>query len=116
MTTLTQFIIALSLSFFGESNNENYLVYNYVEIETSNRVVRDSSQTRAFEILTNKCNVCHVKRNRIRVFTKDNMNNWSADVYKQVFIKKRMPRGKKIKLTSEEYQDLLTWISSVKEQ
>ncbi|WP_350287399.1 hypothetical protein [uncultured Croceitalea sp.] len=77
-------------------------------------ITEDPVKTKAFEILTNKCNVCHINRNRRRVFTADNMNDWSNDVYKQVFIKKRMPKGKNIKLTSEEYQDLLTWISSLK--
>ncbi|RRQ48654.1 hypothetical protein DZC72_13290 [Maribacter algicola] len=43
-----------------------------------------------------------------------NMDTWATDIYMQVFIKKRMPKGKKIKLTSNEYQDLLTWISSPK--
>ena len=57
-------------------------------------------------------NVCHQKRNKRRVFTLENMTKWSNDINKQVFIKKRMPKGKKIKLTSQEYQDLLTWISS----
>lgn len=70
--------------------------------------------TKAFKVISNKCNVCHEKRNRRRVFTMANMNDWSNDVYEQVFIKKRMPKGKKIKLTSDEYQDLLTWISSLK--
>lgn len=75
----------------------------------------DNSKENAFQILNNKCNICHIKRNRRRVFTEDNMNSWSNDVYKQVFIKKRMPKGKKIKLTSKEYQELLTWISSTKD-
>jgi len=102
------------LYLFSESSNEEYLTHTYVPIEPRHTVVKDSAQVRAFKILTNKCNVCHENRNRRRVFTENNMNGWSSDVYKQVFIKKRMPKGKKIKLTSEEYQDLLTWISSIK--
>lgn len=69
---------------------------------------------KAFQILDNKCNVCHRKRNKRRVFTTQNMNTWTNDIYTQVFVKKRMPKGKTIKLTSNEYQELLTWISSVK--
>ncbi len=114
MTTLTNLIIILILSVFSESSNEKYLAHTYVPIEPHHIVVNDSAQVRAFRILTNKCNVCHENRNRRRVFTENNMNDLSSDVYKQVFIKKRMPKGKKIKLTSEEYQDLLTWISSIK--
>jgi uncharacterized membrane protein len=42
------------------------------------------------------------------------MDTWANDIYKQVFVKKRMPKGKKIKLTTMEHQDLLTWISTTK--
>ncbi len=80
---------------------------------TLNYVVKDS-KVEAFKILENKCNVCHYKRNKRRVFTLENMNPWANDIYKQVFIKKRMPKGKKIKLNSKEYQELLTWITSTK--
>jgi uncharacterized membrane protein len=69
---------------------------------------------KAFQILDNKCNVCHSKRNKRRVFTSENIDTWANDIYKQVFLEKRMPKGKKIKLTSNEYQELLTWISSTK--
>lgn len=68
----------------------------------------------AFQILYNKCNVCHHKRNKRDVFTLQNMDTWANDIEKQVFIKKRMPKGKIITLTSNEYQELLTWISSTK--
>ncbi|RKN83340.1 hypothetical protein D7Z94_05820 [Ulvibacterium marinum] len=114
MTALTKFTIMLTLSLLGENSNEKDFAQTYAPIKSDNPIVKDSTQTRAFEILANKCNVCHVNRNRRRVFTEDNMNDWSNSVYKQVFIKKRMPKGKKIKLTSEEYQNLLTWISSTK--
>lgn len=66
----------------------------------------------ALKILENKCNVCHIKRNRRRVFTYEKMDDWTQAVYKQVFIKKRMPRGKKNKLTTEEYKILLKWIET----
>jgi uncharacterized membrane protein len=72
------------------------------------------SNEKAFQILNNKCNVCHRKQNRRRIFTEENMHTWANDIYKQFFIKKRMPRGKKIKLSSDEYQELLNWISSTK--
>ena len=44
----------------------------------------------------------------------DSMDTWANDIYSQVSVKKRMPMGKKSKLTSSEYEDLLTWISSTK--
>ena len=76
--------------------------------------ITEYSNEKAYQILNNKCNVCHRKRNRRKIFTKENMNTWANDIYKQVFVKKRMPKGKKIKLSSNEYHELLTWISSTK--
>ncbi|WP_115462161.1 hypothetical protein [Winogradskyella aurantiaca] len=73
-----------------------------------------SCKEKAYKILESKCNICHRKRNRRRVFTKENMDKWANDIYKQVFIKKRMPRGKNVKLSPDEYQDLLTWITTTK--
>ncbi len=98
-----------SIDTYQSVNTNNRLT----EVYASNNPTRDS-KVKAFQILENKCNVCHRKRNKRRVFSLENMNPWANDIYKQVFIKKRMPKGKKIKLTSNEYQDLLTWISSTK--
>ena len=72
------------------------------------------SYKKAFQILDNKCNVCHRKRNKNRIFHKENMNRWANDIYEQVFVKKRMPKGKKIKLTTTEYKELLSWITFTK--
>ena len=80
------------------------------------RAIYDDISTKALEVLQTKCNVCHVKQNPRKVFTPENMDGFAPKIYKQVFIKKRMPRGKKIKLTDEEYQILLTWITSTKHQ
>lgn len=74
----------------------------------------DSVTLKAFQILDAKCNVCHLNRNRKRVFTPENMNKWSDEVYKQVFVRKRMPKGNKIRLDAEEYSLLFTWIKSEK--
>jgi len=76
----------------------------------------DDVNARALEVLQTKCNVCHVKQNPRKVFTRQNMSGFAPKIYKQVFIKKRMPRGKKIKLTDEEYQILSSWITSTKHQ
>lgn len=64
----------------------------------------------ALEILQQKCNVCHRKKNRKKVFTEDNMSALAPKIYKQVFIKQRMPKGNKIKLTTEEYTLLRNWL------
>ncbi|MBL7472030.1 hypothetical protein [Robertkochia sediminum] len=67
-----------------------------------------------FSILDHKCNVCHKRRNRRRVFTPENMGSYKNEIYTQVFVKKRMPKGNSIRLTTKEQQELLTWISSTK--
>ncbi|MFD0796293.1 hypothetical protein ACFQZJ_02385 [Maribacter chungangensis] len=113
MITIIKLLIGICLTLL-EAYNKPETINDYKPLGYTASITEDPVKTKAFEILTNKCNVCHEQRNRRRVFTENNMNNWSNDVYKQVFIKKRMPKGKKIKLTSEEYQDLLTWISSLK--
>lgn len=114
MITLVQFIIAFSLSLLSDSKGVNGLII--VELQSqahpSVRVLSDASKEKALQILENTCNVCHSKRNRKHVFTLKNMNLWTGDIYKQVFIKKRMPKGKNIKLTSQEYQASLKWISA----
>ncbi|MEM1001746.1 MAG: hypothetical protein AAGH46_03760 [Bacteroidota bacterium] len=104
---LGSFLIILSVSElpFSKKLSNNYETVNKSE---------DPARAKAFEVLTNKCNVCHTRRNKRRVFTTENMDAFAQDVYKQVFVKKRMPKGKNIKLTSQDYQDLLTWISATK--
>ena len=116
MIALVKLIVTISFSYLASSSSiaaplaENKIRNSeYVSIALAER-----SKERAYQILENKCNVCHEKRNRRRVFTMGNMDSWAEEVYKQVFVKKRMPKGKNIKLTSNEYQDLLTWISSSK--
>ena len=116
MVILVKFLIGIITALLINSTNayESIQEFNELtEVYASNYGVIDY-KTKAFQILDNKCNVCHYKRNKRRVFSLENMNTWANDINKQVFIKKRMPKGKKIKLTSIEYQDLLTWISSTK--
>ena len=68
----------------------------------------------SFQILQAKCNVCHEKKNPRRVFTLDNMTDLAPKIYKQVFIKKRMPKGNDIRLTDEEYDILKKWLFTTK--
>ena len=93
-----------SLPYFSQPWNEKPIQFENIDLLKEN----------AFQVLSNKCNTCHSKMNRKRIFTLNNMNPWSKDIYSQVFIKKRMPKGKKTKLTLLEYQELLAWINSVK--
>ena len=67
----------------------------------------------AFIVLREKCNVCHVTKKRTDIFTLDNMDSLAIDIHKQVFIKKKMPKGRKVKLTTEEQRILEKWLSMV---
>lgn len=67
-------------------------------------------KTKAFKILENKCNVCHKKQNPFMVFSMKNMEKRAEKIYKQVFEKRRMPKGDEIKLTPEEYSHLNNWL------
>lgn len=113
MTTVIKLIVALILKYTLGQNIPIATFQEKDSFTTALSITKDPKKTNAFVILNTKCNTCHRKRNKRRVFTEENMNNQADDVYKQVFIKKRMPKGN-IKLTSKEYQELLTWISSIK--
>lgn len=69
-------------------------------------------KTEAFKILENKCNVCHRKQNPFMVFSLKNMEKRAEKIYKQVFEKRRMPKGNEIKLTTEEYSHLDNWLQT----
>lgn len=66
----------------------------------------------ALSVLVQKCNVCHKMYNPGKVFTADNMETLAPKIYKQVFVKRRMPKGRDIKLTPEEEQLLRTWLET----
>ncbi|NER17794.1 hypothetical protein [Spongiivirga citrea] len=116
MIILVKLIVQISLTLLAESTDSHEPIkeYAFISKHSYKSYTIDTSKEKAFQILENKCNVCHSKRNKRPVFTLDNMDPWEDDVYKQVFIKKRMPKGKKIKLATFEYQELLTWITSTK--
>ena len=116
MTVLAKLIIGITLSLTPILDTPKELIEEYPLLNLSTIAVMGSTKVKAYGILDNKCNVCHNARNKRRVFTPENMNPWASDVYQQVFIKKRMPKGKKIKLTIVEYQNLLKWITSAKNQ
>jgi len=71
-------------------------------------------KTEAFNILKTKCNVYHSNENPSKVFTLENMNGIAKKINKQVFIWKRMPKGKSISLTKHEKLILKNWIKSLK--
>lgn len=72
-----------------------------------------TEKTMAFEILTNKCNICHVNRNRKKIFTLENMDLLGSEIHTQVFVKRRMPKGKKITLTDADTTILKNWLETL---
>jgi uncharacterized membrane protein len=70
----------------------------------------DDAKSAALKVLQLKCNTCHVRQNPGKVFTPSNMNALASKINEQVFVKKRMPRGKR--LTNEEYTTLQTWLNN----
>ncbi|MEP2650115.1 hypothetical protein [Ekhidna sp.] len=45
-----------------------------------------------------------------KVFTIENMSKSAKAIHKQVFLKKKMPKGDQIKLTEKEYKVLKEWL------
>ncbi len=64
-------------------------------------------------ILEKKCNDCHAKEKRKYVFTPENLNGFAGKINKEVFIKKRMPKGNETKLSEAEWIRLKKWVDSV---
>lgn len=67
----------------------------------------------AFTVLQEKCNTCHSTKKKTDIFTLVNMDSLAPDIHKQVFIKKKMPKGRKVKLTEDETQHLKVWLAAV---
>ncbi len=89
--------------------------HNYRAYSHSNAVINeDPIKEKVLTILQKKCNVCHKKKNPFMVFKLKNMDKRSKKIFNQVFVKKRMPKGDNITLTTRESQELLTWINSTK--
>lgn len=74
---------------------------------------QDDLREKAFGILREKCNTCHATKKRAEVFTKENMSALAPEIYEQVFVKRKMPKGRKIKLTETETLLLERWIKGV---
>lgn len=68
------------------------------------------AKDQALRVLKARCNRCHRVQNPGKVFNADNMEKYQAKIYQQVFIFRRMPKGK-TKLTETERQALLSWVN-----
>src|SRR5262249_34818304 len=96
-------LIIFILSFMGGTPDEAYS-------QTVEYKVEAPLKDNALRVLNEKCNICHRRQNPRKVFTDANMEELAPAIYKQVFVKKRMPRGNSIKLTEEEQKALMEWI------
>ena len=68
---------------------------------------------KAFKVLVNKCNSCHASKRNRRIFTLENMGSLSEVINTQVFVKQKMPKGKKNELTTDEKELLKRWLSTL---
>lgn len=80
-------------------------------VHTAHATPEDDKQ-KALLVLQTKCNVCHVRNNPFRIFKERNMERNAKDIYKQVFVKGRMPLGGDVKLTGEERETLKKWVEA----
>lgn len=67
----------------------------------------------AFTILRNNCNSCHAEKRKVTVFTFANMDRYSNAINQQVFIRRKMPKGRKNKLKEKEEETLKKWITTL---
>ncbi len=87
--------------------------FNGQEKGTSYARMKNSSdplKKAAFEILDEKCNVCHRKKNPFMVFNSKNMSKRAPKIYQMVFVERKMPKGDDVRLTAEEYSKLEKWL------
>ena len=67
----------------------------------------------AYLVLGTKCNICHSAKKNRTIFSLENMDDLAKAIEYQVFITKKMPKGRKNNLSSLEEEKLLKWISSL---
>ncbi len=92
------FFALVCATFFGFRNN--------VPLQEKQNI-----RSQALIVLQTKCNACHTKKKEV-VFTAKNMSSYARSIQYQVFVKKRMPKGK-VKLTTAEKEVLRKWIVSM---
>ncbi len=102
---IISFGVLVHFSFPRHSQNHNDRSY------TANAYEQNELTQETLTLLQNKCNVCHKRRNPRKVFTRENMEDLAPKIYKQVIMKKRMPRGKNNQLTAKEYALLEKWLT-----
>ena len=109
MKYLPVFVLLLFLGQlqYRSGGKESFFINDYTML-----VAQTDSKAGAFIVLSNKCNICHAKKKRTDIFTLENMDSLAIEIYKQVFVKRKMPKGRKVKLTEEETQLLEVWLDA----
>jgi uncharacterized membrane protein len=72
----------------------------------------DLLKQNVLKILENKCNFCHRRQNPLKAFAYENIDKLAPKIYKQVYVKKRMPKGNPSLINKEEWDTLPKWLSS----
>lgn len=84
--------------------------FSQVNTNQPSKVTQKDKKSAAFQVLATKCNICHATKKRTDIFTLENMDTLAPDIWKQVFVKKKMPKGRKVKLTENESKALRIWL------
>ncbi len=85
------------LIFFVLASLVSSLSTNLTKLELQNIDEQQTSlKQKAFIVLKKKCNTCHATKRRVDIFTISNMDSLKFEINNQVFIKRKMPKGKKI--------------------
>ena len=71
---------------------------------------QDTLKISAFAVLENHCNVCHHKKKPAYVFTLQNMDAFASSINLEVFVTRKMPKGRANDLSAEEEQTLKRWL------
>lgn len=95
------FISLFAFSFVGKEQRTTLSTY---------KDSTDSLKMAALIVLENKCNQCHSEKKPAYYFTAKTMDYFVKDINNEVFIKKKMPKGKKNRLTAEDRETLRLWV------
>ncbi len=72
-----------------------------------------STKQKAFIVLRNNCNTCHATKRQLQLFTLYNMDSLRLEINTQVFITRKMPKGKRNQLSEQEEMNLKNWLNGL---
>lgn len=93
-----------------------FLASSFLKVDSGVNVFEQSPEEiklKAFKILQTKCNDCHKLEGRKEIFTFENMDAYATKINKQVFIKRKMPKGDLYNLTETEELRLKDWLANI---